>query len=64
VLVATRCNAATLLLLPPPRERERVTVYRIAVRAYLCADAAAARWERNSVLSDKQLPPSGLIAVN
>lgn len=33
-------------------------------RSLALYDRVSARWERNSLLSDKQLPPSGLIAAN
>lgn len=48
------CAPLTASLLAVTRARNRV----------LHASRGAERWERNSVLSDKQLPPSGLIAAN
>lgn len=64
VLVASWYNTAQL---PPAVASSSPLVVHARVTVYythLSWSWAAARWERNSVRSDKQLPPSGLIAAN
>lgn len=67
VLVASWCNTSRSF--PPAETSHRLLPLYTSARnrvphASCGATAAAVRWERNSVLSDKQLPPSGLIAAN
>lgn len=64
------CRVSPLLSLAPSctraraRARNRVLHASLALAERSAERAGIARWERNSVLSDKQLPPSGLIAAN